>query len=408
MEINKYFPFALIYFFFNSLGLPLGLTYTTLLAPLLYYWILITRKREVLFPFLVALIPFIIIQVNVGVELKPYFVSILNFTAVYIFCQAFYTFLKYCKDIEGIFRKLVIVNFILCLIAIPLYFTSYYNILWIKQFLTEGVDEFLRLKLFTYEASYYATLFTPLFFFYFLKVILGQNKKSSFLILVLIFLPYLLSFSLGVISAILISIIITYVLVFRYISRKRRFWWIGITVSCATVLLLISLLIFFPDNALFQRIGNIFSGNDLSGRGRTSDAFLLANKILHLRNVFFGIGPGQIKVIGANIIRNYYNYPLDYNVIAIPNATAETLAIFGMFGIILRFSTEIFFFIYTRVWTNYYRLLLFIFIFLYQFTGSFISNLAEYVIWIMAFTRGFPQFDVKGKKTQLSKIYQNE
>jgi hypothetical protein len=400
MEINKYFPFALIYFFFNSLGLPLGLTYTTLLAPLLYYWILITRKREILFPFLVAFIPFIIIQVNVGVQLKTYFVSILNFTSVYIFCQAFYTFLKYCKDIEGIFRKLVIVNFILCLIAIPLYFTDYYNILWIKQFLTEGVDEFLRLKLFTYEASYYATLFTPLFFFYFLKVILGQNKKSSFLILVLIFLPYLLSFSLGVISTILISIIITYVLVFRYISRKRRFWWIGITVSCATVFLLISLLIFFPDNALFQRIGNIFSGNDLSGRGRTSDAFLLANKILHLRNVFFGIGPGQIKVIGANIIRNYYNYPLDYNVIAIPNATAETLAIFGMFGIILRFSTEIFFFIYTRVWTNYYRLLLFIFIFLYQFTGSFISNLAEYVIWIMAFTRRFPQFDVKGERIQ--------
>lgn len=402
MEINKYFPFALIYFFFNSLGLPLGLTYTTILAPLLYYWILITRKRDILLPFLVAFIPFIIIQVNEGVELKTYFVSLLNFTAVYIFCQAFYTFLRSCKNIEGIFRKLVIVNFILCLIAIPLYFTDYYYILWIKQFLTEGVDEFLRLKLFTYEASYYATLFTPLFFFYFIKVILGQNKRSSFLILVLIILPYLLSFSLGVISTILISIIITYIVVFRYISKKRRFWWIGITVSCATVLLLIVLFIFLPDNALFQRIGNIFSGNDLSGRGRTSDAFLLGNRILHLRNIFFGIGPGQIKVIGADIIRNYYNYPLNYNVIAIPNATAETLVIFGVLGIILRFSAEVFFFIYTRVWTNYYRLLLFIFIFLYQFTGSFISNLAEYVIWIMAFTGGFPQFDVKGERMQLN------
>ena len=408
MEINKYFPFAFIYFFFNSLGLPLGLTYTTLLAPLLYYWVLITRKREILLPFFVALIPFFIIQVNEGVDLKTYFVSILNFTAVYIFCQAFYTFLKNCKNIEGIFRKLVIVNFILCLIAIPLYFTDYYYILWIKQFLTEGVDEFLRLKLFTYEASYYATLFTPLFFFYFLKINLGQNKKNSFLLLVLIFLPYLLSFSLGVISAIMISIIITYVLVFRYIGRQKRFWWIGIIVSCSTVLLLMALFIFFPDNALFQRIGNIISGNDLSGRGRTSDAFLLGNKILHLRNVFFGIGPGQIKVIGANIIRDYYNYPPDYNVIAIPNATAETLVIFGTLGIILRFYAELFFFIYTRVWTNYYRLLLFVFIFLYQFTGSFISNLAEYVIWIMAFTRGFPQFDVKGEKPLLNKIYQNE
>ncbi len=345
---------------------------------------------------------------NEGVELKTYFFSVLNFTAVYIFCQAFYTFLKNCKNIEGIFRKLVIINFILCIIAIPLYFTDYYYILWIKQYLTEGVDEFLRLKLFTYEASYYATLFTPLFFFYFLKVNLGQNKKSSFFILALIVLPYLLSFSLGVISAVMLSIIITYVLVFRYISRKRRFWWLGIVVSCSAVLLLMALFIFFPDNALFLRIGNIFSGNDLSGKGRTSDAFLLGNKILHLRNTFFGIGPGQIKVIGANIIRDYYNYPLDYNVIAIPNSTAETLVIFGVFGIILRFSAELFFFIYTRVWTNYYRLLLFTFIFLYQFTGSFISNLAEYVIWILAFTRGFPQFDIKGEKSQLNKIYQNE
>jgi hypothetical protein len=405
MEINKYFPFALVYFFFNSLGLPLGLTYTTLLAPFLYYWILITRKREILLPFLIALVPFFIVQVNEGVDLKTYFVSVMNLTAVYIFCQAFYTFLKNCKDIEGIFRKLVIINFILCLIAIPVYFTDYYYILWIKQFLTEGVDEFLRLKLFTYEASYYATLFTPLFFFYFLKVNLGQNKKSSFLILALIFLPYLLSFSLGVISSIIISVIIMYVLLFRYLNKKRRFWWLGIFVSGSIVLMFITLSIFFPDNTLFIRIGNIFSGHDTSGNGRTWDAFLLGDKILRLRNIYFGVGPGQIKVIGTDIIRDYYNYPLDYNTITIPNATAETLVIFGTFGIILRFSAEIFFFFYTKVWKNYYRLLLFTFIFLYQFTGSFITNLAEYVIWIMAFTKGFPQFDVKEKGIRQNKIY---
>jgi hypothetical protein len=405
MEINKYFPFALVYFFFNSLGLPLGLTYTTLLAPFLYYWILITRKREILLPFLIALVPFFIVQVNEGVDLKTYFVSVMNLTAVYIFCQAFYTFLKNCKDIEGIFRKLVIINFILCLIAIPVYFTDYYYILWIKQFLTEGVDEFLRLKLFTYEASYYATLFTPLFFFYFLKVNLGQNKKSSFLILALIFLPYLLSFSLGVISSIIISVIIMYVLLFRYLNKKRRFWWLGIFVSGSIVLMFITLSIFFPDNTLFIRIGNIFSGHDTSGNGRTWDAFLLGDKILRLRNIYFGVGPGQIKVIGTDIIRDYYNYPLDYNTITIPNATAETLVIFGTFGIILRFSAEIFFFFYTKVWKNYYRLLLFTFIFLYQFTGSFITNLSEYVIWIMAFTKGFPQFDVKEEGIRQNKIY---
>ena len=82
---------------------------------------------------------------------------------------------------------------------------------------------------------------------------------------------------------------------------------------------------------------------------------------------------------------------------SIPNAAAETLAIFGWTGLVLRILVEIFLFFYTRVWTNYYRLLLFLFVFIYQFTGSFITNIAEYVIWILAFTNVFHQFDIKAK-----------
>jgi hypothetical protein len=397
MGINKYFPFAVIYFFFNSLGLPLGLTYMALLSPVLYYWVLITRKKEVLWPFLLAAIPFVLVQINEGVDQKTYIASFLNITTVYVFCQAFYTFLVYCKDKEGIFRKLVIINFLFCLIAIPLYFTDYYGIFWIQQFLTKGVNDFKRFKLFTYEASYYATLFTPLFFFYFLKVNLSQNKKNSWLILLVIILPYLLSFSLGVFGSILISILVMYAIMFRYVGRQRRSWYLIFFVTGSIVSIALILFIFFPDNTLFIRMGNVMSGNDTSGNGRTFDAFFLGNKILHLRNIFFGIGPGQVKVIGADIIRNYYNYSPDYNVISIPNSTAETLAIFGVIGLFLRFGAEIFFFFYTRVWTNYYRLVLFLFIFLYQFTGSFITNLAEYVIWILAFTNVFPEFNVRNR-----------
>jgi hypothetical protein len=88
---------------------------------------------------------------------------------------------------------------------------------------------------------------------------------------------------------------------------------------------------------------------------------------------------------------------------SIPNAAAETLAIFGWAGLILRIGIELFFFFLTKVWTNYYRLLLFLFVFIYQFTGSFITNVAEYVIWILAFTNVFHQFDVKAgaKNNQL-------
>src|SRR5690242_3796607 len=114
MKVNKYLPFALLYFFFNSLGLPFGLTYMAILSPFFYYWILITRKKDVLLPFFALLFPFVFIHINfVGVDLTTYLVSLANLTAVYIFCQAFYTFLITCADPVTILRKILILNFIL-------------------------------------------------------------------------------------------------------------------------------------------------------------------------------------------------------------------------------------------------------------------------------------------------------
>src|SRR5438477_966011 len=170
MKLNKYFPFAFVYFFINSIALPFGLTYTAILAPLFYIWIISERKKEILFPFVVILAPFILVHVlYVDVIRKVYFYSLLNMVLVYIFCQAVYTFLRACNDIEKIFRRLLIINFVLCLVAIILYFTPWHQIMWIEQDLTKGVKDFRRMKMFTYEASYYATLFVPIFCFYLLQ-----------------------------------------------------------------------------------------------------------------------------------------------------------------------------------------------------------------------------------------------
>lgn len=394
MSINRYFLFAFIYFFVNSLALPFGLTYTAILSPLFYWWIITNRKREILLPFFVCLAPFIIMHLIFGVEIKSYLISILNFTAVYIFCQAFYTFLKSCSDPEKIFRRLLVINFILCIIAIPVYFTSYDELLWMKSSITEGVRDFTRLKLFTYEASYYATLFTPLFFFYFLQVVLKQNKINSLFLLVMLLLPYILSFSIGVIASIMTAIILTYIFYFKTLTKKRRVVSILILSIVISVSAFVIILVIFPQNSFFLRLQNIVSGHDTSGKGRTSDAFIIAKQILEKKSAAWGVGPGQVKIVGADIVRSYYLYDLDYNTIAIPNAAAETLAIFGWVGFGIRILIELFLFFYTSVWKNYYRLLLFIFIFLYQFTGSFITNLAEYVIWILAFTNAFPRFNV--------------
>ena len=135
MKINKYFPFAFVYFFVNSLALPFGLTYTAILAPFFYIWILLNRKAEIIFPFIVIFAPFIIIQLLYDdIARKVYFYSLINLMLVYIFCQAVYTFLQRCEDIEKIFRKLMIINFILCLVSFLLYFTPWQHFVWSTEF----------------------------------------------------------------------------------------------------------------------------------------------------------------------------------------------------------------------------------------------------------------------------------
>ena len=404
MTLNKYLPFAFVYFFLNTVALPFGLTYTALLAPLFYAWILFVRRQDVLLPFIVLLLPYIVVHLTiVDAETDAYAMSLLNVVLVYIFCQAVYTFLMVCRDVEKIFRSILICNFILCLLAVPLYFTAWDYLMWDEQILTEGVGRLRRLKLFTYEPSYYALLFTPLFFYFLLQYLFQQNTIRGVVLLPMLFLPYLLSFSIGVISTIFIATLLTWVLYFRRLTRKRRIANSVLASSAIVGAVTLVVYFFFRNNQLFLRLSNIISGRDTSGKGRTVDAFLLAQKILQEKNELFGIGLGQIKIVGNDIIRNYYFYDVNMAV-TIPNAAAETLAIFGWTGFVFRVGLEVFLFFYTRVWTNYYRLVLFIFIFIYQFTGSFITNIAEYVIWILAFTNVFPQFNIRRDK-ELHSLY---
>ena len=398
MKFNKYLPFALLYFFFNSVGLPFGLTYTAMLSPFFYWWVLKERKQEVLIPYLVVFAPIVLIHfLFVGVHEQAYLVSFINLTAIYIFCQAVYTFLKRCYDVRKIFNWILVLNFFLCLIACALYFTTYYYLFWIQQFLTEGIDNFKRLKLFTYEASYYATLLIPIFFFYFFQILLRQNRINAWLLLPMLLLPFILSFSLGVMSIMLISIVICLLFYFKPLIRKRRVVNIVTLVLVGVIPTIMILYLFYPGNPLFSRLQNVFKGEDSSGRGRTFEAFYLANQLIQQKSAAWGIGFGQIKIVGADLIRNFYLYPVAYPVVAIPNATAETLAIFGWVGLIIRFFIQILLFFYTKVWTSYYRMALFLFVFFYQFTGSFVTNISEYVIWIFAFTEIFAEFQVNPK-----------
>ena len=239
MKFNKYLPFAAIYFFVNALALPFGLTYTTLLAPFFYVWILLVRKKDVLLPFFAFLLPFFLLHwFVIGVDRASYVISLLNLSGVYIFCQAVYTFLKVAKDPERVFRKILIINFIFCLVGIFFFFTPWDDLFWIRQRLTRNVLDFRRFRLFTYEASHYATLFVPLFFFYLLQYVFRQNTIKSYWLLPMLFLPFVLSFSTGVILAAILAGILTTLIWFRPLLSKRRILnlWLNSIVFMSSIL----------------------------------------------------------------------------------------------------------------------------------------------------------------------------
>lgn len=347
---------------------------------------------------MLIMLPFVVAHLITGVDLQSFIVShILLFTA-YVFALTAYTFFNNYDRLAYIFKMILVINFVLVLIAICLFFTPWAEILWHFRPLTKGISEFPRLNMLTYEPSYYSLLMVPLAGYFGLRLIRGEQMNNKGWIAAMILIPLLLSFSMGVISTLIIAA--TLVLLGNprdLLFEKKTFNWVaGILMAGLSVLLL--MFLFFPENVLFHRLYNILTGNDPSAQGRLSDAFWLSWELLGAKEQWFGEGVGQIKVIAKEYIIEYYNYnPAEFPTVRIPNAMAETLVSFGIIGVVLRLGVQIHLFFKTKVYSNYFRSLMFFFVFIYQFTGSYLTNIAEYVIWALAFSYCFPQLD-KPKK----------
>jgi len=393
MKVSKYYPFAFVYFFVNAVGLPFGLLYTIILTPIFYLWIIIKGKRLILFKFFALATPFIIVHLINGVDIFQYAKSWALFFTVYIFCYSFYTLITWYDGIEEIFKKISIANFLLTIVALFFVFTSFRSVFWDAGHWATNSQAWPRLSMLTYEASYYATLLVPIFAFYFIPFILRQNMKKSFIQLLVIAIPLILTLSLGVIGSLFIATVMLILLNIRRFLTSKRLLYSLVIIATIGFVAFIFLIVFYRDNPLFSRAASFVMGNDQSGRGRTTEAFYLGYTIADLKSISWGVGPGQLKIIGDSVIRSFYLYPASITQVSIPNALAETLTLFGLIGALLRLSVEMFLFFRTKVLSNYYRSFLFFFIFIYQFTGSFTTNIAEYVIWILAFTNVFPKFD---------------
>lgn len=380
---------AILFFGINAVGLPAPLLYSNFISVLYVKKLLKTKYFLLTTLYLFGLLIYFGIHYYNEVELTSYLSSLAVYILVFINVLVAHNYLKYLGDnIRLFFQYAVKLNFLIFIIALFCLIADIPNSLWRYYSYSEDSGSGIpRLQSFFYEPSYLALLFSPVLLYFLLKVLFKRGNKKSITYLFLTIIPILATWSFGVIAAVIIAISVA-VLYYSIVFFKVNKYLLGLLVLGPFVFTL--LLVLSPEIA--TRIGNILSGDDGSAKGRITDSFIIANYLINEKSPIFGIGLGQIKVFGEEYIQNYYGYQKWYRV-SIPNAFAETLAIFGYLGGAIRLFLQLFLFYYRKCYKNLFSITLFTFIFVYQFTGSFITSTTEYVIWLLALMNVFPEFN---------------
>ena len=389
---------AIIIIFFNSLLLPQGLLYTTLLTPFFIYWLLKEGQLKKISGWMLLLLLPIPFHLAKSIEIKSYLISTINVFTLLIFTfTVVHALKKLGPSLHNIFRTSLILNcFLIGFAFFVLTIPSLKEVIWNQLPISPGVEPFPRLQMFAYEPSHYALLFSPIAIFFILRIILGLSRAPLITGFAII-LPLLASLSFGVVAGIAVSILFCLSLYFSVLPKTTsRF--IAYSVF-AGLIVAVGAIAIWPENPIFLRVQNILFGTDTSTKGRISDSFYFASELLKNHGVIFGIGPGQIKILGHDMIMEHYRYwysALYANAtMRIPNSMAELLATYGIYGFIIKLSLQVTLFYLTKVYSNLYSLSLFLFMFTYQFTGSFMTSTAELAIWAIIFMTRFPEYDFK-------------
>jgi len=328
---------------------------------------------------LIISLGFFVLHYNSGIVMQSYFVSLL--VAIFIF----HTSLAAALLVSRLNNLSKYVNTCVLMLTSSLFLTAIIAFVfdepgisyaWYEHAYTSNV-EILRYRGFMYEASHYGLIIAPLLFYVLL------NKSSDFwkrgLIIGCLIASAIVTYSLGFFVVFLVSIII--LLFIESLSLEKMLRNIGLFF----ILILIFLLLYFSLDFVSTRIDAIISGEDSSTKGRTVDSYLLALLIADQKSIFWGVGAGQIKEIGASIIMDYYNYTEDVKIVRIPSSAAEMLASYGVFGFFLKIFALIYLYFKFKVRKSRFSNLTFIFFFLYQFVGSFMVSSIEIFCFSLSF-----------------------
>lgn len=386
---------AYLYVFFNVFMLPNGLYYTSLLAPFFLFNALRNRVILPFFLFSIFIVLYFLIHKSQPIIYRDYWRSNLLIFLNIVFLTNVWIYFQRASDdaLNNLFKKIVYLNFILVLLALGAYLIpSVRSVFWYLIPITAGSGIIPRLKMLSSEASIYSLILSPFFLYFFFYYFLFK-KLLNFSFLLLLVFPLLLSFSMGVCSGLIATVFVCFVYYRKLFFQTRHFIQIMLALFVITGIML-ALYWFWKDNVVFLRLQNIVSGKDTSARGRTFESFVLAGKTLEQYHCWWtGIGPGQFKIMGKSLLLNYYKYSGNVADIRVPNACADTLIVYGIIGLIIRIGLQVWLFFKTKVQTNIFRFSLFIFLFLYQFTGSYFNNLIEWTLWILVFSKAFVLFD---------------
>ena len=387
---------AIVFFLLNNAGLPAPLAWTNFIALGEIRNNLSKEDFKRAGLLVLGLLFFGLIHFLQGVQIEYFIQSQLYFIYLLVSMLLVYKFLKrHSGQFERSFQISLYGVICLFVTALLFYNSSYDFIFWKNHDFVGTGNVFKRYQGLSYEPSHLALIVAPLFFYAFLELCKTPTLKA-FLLFIGISIPILATVSFGFFGALFFSFItVVFTLYVKHKTMKKVF------IAFLVTAMLVFVAIFSFENGIQERFIVIFSGHDSSVNGRFHEAFYLGYKCAEQKSLFFGIGPGQIKVIGEEVIRPFYQPwdPIGYSkekwpILALPNASAETLAIFGFVGLFLRFGMQFYLFYRTKVYQNYFRFFLFSFLFFYQLMGSFYNSTAELTLWVLCCIPIFKKFDV--------------
>jgi hypothetical protein len=317
--------------------------------------------------------------------IKDYFLGAFYFyTSVIVGIFTYYYFNTKTfsqNQIEDALLSAVYVNIILTFVAIILYFTPLRDIMWHTSTNINSLGE-VRLKLLYYEPSHVSFVFVFFSLYLLLKTVFFPSKKYL-LLLIITAGSVFLGKSLGTMGTMGIAILIGG-LIYAFPLVKK--YYKQITLALAIMVLIIPLLA----GSITSRLEKFLEGSDNSGNVRLFYATLSAYHMVEKHNYYFGVGFGQDKKYITEFTSQFAGYAGN----RLPNAFASTLSTVGVFGIVLKYLFLLYFFFKTRVYSNIFRLITFFYLLIYSFTGGWMFNVYEFILWAFAFSQNaFSEFD---------------